>query len=64
MACRILVLQPGIEPWALAVTVPNPNQWTIREFPQYRFFECTGFTNILPDRRKKGAHNWCMGTLR
>ena len=31
-AYRILVLQPEIEPWPLAVKVLSPNHWTTREF--------------------------------
>jgi len=34
MAGRILVLQPGIEPWATAVEALSPNHWTAREFPK------------------------------
>ena len=32
-ACEVLVPQPGVEPWALAVKVLNPNHWTSREIP-------------------------------
>ena len=32
-ACGILVPQPGIEPWPLAMRVMSPNHWTAREFP-------------------------------
>ena len=31
---RILVPQPGTEPWATAVKVTGPNQWPTRKFPQ------------------------------
>ena len=33
MACRIEVLQPGIEPRTLAVKAYCPNHWTSKEFP-------------------------------
>ena len=32
VAGGILVLPPGIEPWALAVKVLSPNHWTTRKF--------------------------------
>ena len=31
MACRTLVLQPGMEPAPPAVEVQNPNHWTASE---------------------------------
>ena len=34
MACRILVLQPGIEPMPPAVKVQSLNHWIAREVPQ------------------------------
>ena len=34
MAGRILVLQPGNEPQAMAVEALSPNHWTAREFPK------------------------------
>ena len=33
MSCRILVLQPGIEPAPSAMKVQSPNHWTARAFP-------------------------------
>ena len=33
VACRILVLQPGIESRPMAGKVPSPNHWIPREFP-------------------------------
>ena len=36
-ACRILVPWPRTEPWAAAVEVVNPNQWTARELPKQMF---------------------------
>ena len=37
MACRILIPQPGIKLRALAMEILNPNHWTAREFPTFRF---------------------------
>ena len=34
-ACRILILQSGIEPRPPAVEVRNPNHWTARELPSF-----------------------------
>ena len=33
MTCKILILQPGIEPGPLAVKARSPNNWTTSEFP-------------------------------
>ena len=33
VVCRILVSQPGLEPWRSAIKAGNPNHWTTREFP-------------------------------
>ena len=40
MACRILVVQPGIEPGPEAVDRPSPNRWTAREPPCRDIFWC------------------------
>ena len=39
VACGILVLQPGIKPWPLAVRAWSPDHWTAREFPEVSFFD-------------------------
>ena len=36
--CRILVLQPAMEPASSAVKVLNPNYWMAREFPSTSFY--------------------------
>ena len=35
--CRILIPQPGTEPWPEAVKVQSPNHWTVREAPESHF---------------------------
>ena len=37
--CGILVLQPGIKPWPLAVRAWSPDHWAAREFPKVSFFD-------------------------
>ena len=39
VAYGILVLQPGIKPWPLAVRACSPDHWTAREFPKVSFFD-------------------------
>ena len=57
MACRILVLQPGIEPRSTTVRVPVPNHWTAREFP-ILYHSCLIFISSLLHARHAAKIFW------
>ena len=52
VACKILILWPGIEPAYSAVKAQSPNNWTTREFPGVTKFKFISFsismTLIMP----------------
>ena len=47
-ACRLLVAQPGIEPWPPAVEAQSPNHWTARVFPHLNHFKAYNSVALSP----------------
>ena len=71
MVCRILVLQPGIEPGPPALRVQKLNPWTAREIPElcilkWRFYVKLIFITIRKKKQQnsllwKRAGVWVLG---
>ena len=54
-----LVLQPGIEPWPLAVKAPSPNHQTAREFP---FLQSSHHYKLFPISQSLYTILWNIST--